>query len=76
MPRTSDEVVDTADVRPGAQAPERLAQAIPHIRRHQPSDRWSADRLGPVISGWYEMVLGYSGPAADGERSAEVDVPA
>ncbi len=64
-------------VRPDGRAPERLAQAIPHVRRHPPSDRWSADRLGPLVSEWYEMVLAERPTAATSRaRSAEADVPA
>lgn len=44
-------------VRPDGRAPERLAEAVPHVRRDPPSDRWSADRLGPMVTGWYETAL-------------------
>jgi glycosyltransferase involved in cell wall biosynthesis len=64
-------------VQPDGRAPERLAQAIPNVRRHPPSDRWSADRLGALVSEWYGMVLAdRRAPADGGERSAEADVPA
>jgi glycosyltransferase involved in cell wall biosynthesis len=44
-------------VRPDSRAARRLAEAVPHVQRHPPSDRWSADRLGPLVTGWYEMAI-------------------
>jgi glycosyltransferase involved in cell wall biosynthesis len=55
-------------VLPDARASRRLAEAIPRVRRHPPSDRWSADRLGPLVSAWYELAL------SSGRRSHSASV--
>jgi glycosyltransferase involved in cell wall biosynthesis len=44
-------------VPPDGNSPRRLAEEIPHVRRDPPSDRWSADRLGPMVTSWYETAL-------------------
>jgi glycosyltransferase involved in cell wall biosynthesis len=44
-------------VLPDSRAARRLAEAIPRVHRHAPSDRWSADRLGPLATQWYERAI-------------------
>lgn len=43
-------------VPPDRHAPLRLAQAVLAMERHQPSNRWNADRLVSVVDAWYRQV--------------------
>ena len=40
-------------VRPDARAPRRLADAMACVRRHPPSNRWSASRQPALVNRWY-----------------------
>jgi glycosyltransferase involved in cell wall biosynthesis len=53
-------------VPPDSGAAQHLAQAMMGVRRHQPSDRWSADRLPDTVTAWFEAAV-----ADPGRRSAD-----
>ncbi len=44
-------------VEPDGDAPRNLARAMRSVRREQPSDRWSTDRLAGRVTDWYEAVV-------------------
>jgi glycosyltransferase involved in cell wall biosynthesis len=46
-----------AAVKPDAQTPRRLAEAMRSVRRYPPSDRWNADRLPGRLAEWYATAI-------------------
>ena len=44
-------------VEPDGDAPRNLARAMGTVRRGQPSDRWSTERLAGRVTEWYDAVV-------------------